>query len=90
MPTTVRLELNVEGFNEYRNSETVVQAMEEIARGIQTRATSEVVFREYADEEPFTVNTRHNRTRAVTFVSTHSFDGELAEAVNRTLSRAIP
>jgi hypothetical protein len=87
MPS-VRIEVHVAAFNEYRNSESVVAALEDIAHGIQGRAESAVTHRTRPDE-PFRVETIHNATRAVTFVSTNTFDGELAEAAHRALSRAI-
>jgi hypothetical protein len=87
MPS-VRIEIHVAAFNAFRNSPEVVAALESIAHGIQARAESAVQHRTQPDD-PFRVTTVHNATRAVTFVSTNSIDGELAEATHRALSRAI-
>lgn len=84
----VRVKLNLAAFNAIRNSEEVVAVLEEAAGQIQGRADA---ANPYHDEpgEPFRVNTVHNRTRAVTFVSTGNFDGILAEAKHRALSKGI-
>lgn len=87
MPS-VRLELHVAAFNEYRNSPEVVAALEDIAHSIEGRASGQVTHHSQSDA-PFRVETVHNATRAVSFVSTNSFDGELAEATHRALSRSI-
>lgn len=87
---SIRIEIHPEAFNEYRNGPSVVGAMEEIANGIAERANGMVVFREDLTEAPYKVSTVHNSSRAVTFVSTNTIDGIASEAVNRTLTRAIP
>lgn len=90
MPANVRLKLNIPAFNEYRNDPSVVDALETIAHEIAARANAAVTAREYPEDgDAFKVNTVHNRTRAVTFVFTGGFDGELAEATTRALSRAV-
>jgi len=86
---SVRLEIHVDAFNAYRNSDTVTAALEEIAHAIAARANAQVTVREHPEQEPFAVHTVHNATRAVTFVGTAGIDGELAEATHRALSRAI-
>lgn len=89
MAKSVRLVINVRGFNALRNGDEVVGLMESLASSIKARADLEIVHKSYPDQEAFVVATVHNPTRAVTFVRTQSEDGKVAEAANRTLTRAF-
>lgn len=85
---TVRVKLTIAGFNAIRNSEEVVGLLEDIGQDIMSRANTATRFHNEAGD-PFKMNTVHNRTRAVTFVSTANIDGILAEVYDRALSKGI-
>lgn len=92
--TTVRLRILVDGFNEYRNSETVTAALEGLAAGIVTEAQANVegdalaskIDHEGADVVQRTV---HSKDRARVYVSTPTLRGRIAEHNSRALNRAV-
>lgn len=88
MSANVRVQINRAGFNAIRNSDEVTGLLEDLGAQIAATANS---FSRYYDEpdEPFDTDTVHNQSRAVVFVRTNNFDGVLAEAHDRALTRAI-
>jgi hypothetical protein len=84
-----RVVVKLAAFNAIRNSAEVVALLEAEGQRIAAAANAAVTSRTDTSEDPFGVNTVHNASRAVTFVHTTSYDGIVAEATNRALTRAV-
>lgn len=85
--TKVRIEINVPGFNEFRNSPEVTAAVTAKAQEVANAANAGVTQRT-EDGDPFVVEVEHHATRVQAAVVSATFDGRLAEATDRVLSRA--
>lgn len=92
--STVRLRILVDGFNAYRNSETVTAALEGLAAAIVTEGQANVdgdpiagkIDSSGADVVQRTV---HSKDRTRVYVSTPTMRGRLAEHNSRALNRAV-
>lgn len=95
MPTKVRLVVNVEGFNAYRNSADVTALCEEYGTTLGERFENGV--RSFAaqhdlgapDRPDVTVETTHGASRVRVKVRANSFRARLAEARERLLVQAL-
>jgi hypothetical protein len=84
----VRVKLNHADFNALLNGPEVVGLLEEIAGRIVTNAERGNRFHKVGGPA-FSAITRHYKSRAIVVVETENFDGILAEAYDRALSKAI-
>lgn len=94
MPTKVRLVVNVEGFNAYRNSADVTDLVEEMATTLAERFDHGVESFSAAHDIPAdgpdsTIDIVHSATRVRAYVRTSSFRARLAEARERILLQAL-
>jgi hypothetical protein len=90
MPS-VRIVLDHAAIRQLLTGAEIADALDALGQPIAARANAAVTHREYPEEgEPFRIRTfRTNAKRAITVISTNGYDGEVAEATHRALSRAI-
>lgn len=93
MAGTVRLVMNVAGFNAYRNSASVTAAIEALAEDVAKAAQANVEQSSArhipSDGQDVIARTKHTSSRVRAYVSTRTERGQVAEHVDRALNRAI-